>query len=80
MKSFKEYCYIKSGLKNLTEKQLRTGLAHWAYPDGYIRGEYPSLYWPAVMADSLQKMGPKSDDSKVDSGMFTYKNFLKTKK
>ena len=31
------------------------------------------------MADAIQKMGPKVDDSKVDTGKFVYKNFEKTK-
>lgn len=80
MKTFIEYCAEnKKELPVYTEKQLRTGIAHWAYPDGYVRGEYPSLYWTPIMADAIQKMGPKADDSKVDTGKFTYTNFLKTK-
>lgn len=63
----------------INEKQLRGGIAHWAYPDGYVRGEYPSNYWMSIMADAIQKMGPKVDDSKVDTGKFVYKNFEKTK-
>lgn len=80
MITFIEYCSVnKKELPVYTEKQLRTGIAHWAYPDGYIRGEYPALAFMPIMADAIQKMGPKVDDEKVDTGKFVYKNFLNTK-
>ena len=79
MKTFIEFCIeTKKELPvyELNEKQIRTGIAHWAYPDGYIRGEYPAGYFMPIMADAIQKMGPKVDDKKVDTGKFTW-NSLK---
>lgn len=63
----------------LNEKQSRTGLAHWAYPDGYIRGENPALYFTSIAADAIQKLGPKADEKNVDVKKFKYKNFDMTK-
>lgn len=39
------------------EKQARAGIAHWAYPDGYVRGHYPDNYFMPRAADAAQKMG-----------------------
>lgn len=36
----------------------RAGIAHWAYPDGYIRSHYPDLYFTPIAADAIQKMAP----------------------
>lgn len=36
----------------------RAGIAHWAYPDGYIRSHYPDLWFTASAADAIQKMAP----------------------
>jgi hypothetical protein len=36
----------------------RAGIAHWAYPDGYIRSHYPDLWFTSHAADALQKMAP----------------------
>lgn len=36
----------------------RAGIAHWAYPDGYIRSHYPDLYFTPGAADAIQKMAP----------------------
>jgi hypothetical protein len=34
----------------------RAGIAHWAYPDGYIRSHYPDGYFMPTAADALFKM------------------------
>lgn len=77
MKTFIEFC-------GETKKELpvyevvnegatrRAGIAHWAYPDGYIRSHYSAGYFMPTAADALQKMGPKSTESKVDHGKMTY--------
>ncbi len=36
----------------------RAGIAHWAYPDGYIRSHYPDLWFTPIAADAIQKMAP----------------------
>lgn len=36
----------------------RAGIAHWAYPDGYIRSHYPDLWFTPHAADAIQKMAP----------------------
>ena len=48
MKTFSEW---------LNESEKRSGLAYWAYPDGYVRSHYPDGYFMASTADALQKMG-----------------------
>lgn len=70
MKTFIEFC-------GETKKELpvyqtmdegttrRAGIAHWAYPDGYIRSHYTAGYFMPTAADALQKMGPKKDDGKI---------------
>lgn len=68
MKTFKQF---------LCEKATRSGTAHWAYPDGYVRSHYSSLYFTPVAADAIQKMGTKVDDHKVDHGQMTYKHHEK---
>jgi len=71
MKSFIDYC-------SKTKKELpiysveesgasrRGGISHWAYPDGYMRSQYPAAYFMPIAADALFKMGSKVDDKKVD--------------
>jgi hypothetical protein len=75
MKTFIEYC--KSKELPITEKAaVRSGIAHWAYPDGYMRSHYPSLYFTPTAADAVQKMGPSAtDENKVDHGQKTYQNY-----
>lgn len=68
MKSFKQWAENKNLELPLVEKTARAGIAHWAYPDGYVRSHYPGGYFMPVAADALQKMGPKVDDDKVDHG------------
>jgi hypothetical protein len=36
----------------------RNGIAHWAYPDGYIRSHYPDAYFMSRAPDALWKMSP----------------------
>ena len=36
----------------------RAGIAHWAYPDGYIRSHYPDQYFMPTAADAIFKMAP----------------------
>jgi hypothetical protein len=47
MKTFSEW---------LNENTKRSGIAHWAYPDGYIRSHYPDGHFMPSAADALQKM------------------------
>jgi hypothetical protein len=48
--------------KTIDEKKLRGGIAHWAYPPGYARHEYPAPYFTPTAADAVQKLG--ADDLK----------------
>jgi hypothetical protein len=84
MKKFIDYCSeTKKELPVYDSKNesslRRSGIMHWAYPDGYIRGHYPAGYFMPTAADALQKMGPKVDDNKVDHGKMAWKNHEKTK-
>lgn len=40
------------------EATKRAGIAHWAYPDGYIRSHYPDGYFTPSAADAIVKMAP----------------------
>lgn len=46
-------------LYNQTESgaHRRGGIAHWAYPDAYVRSQYPDLYFTPIAADAPFKMG-----------------------
>ena len=72
MKTFVEYCSKRDEL--MSEKAVRSGTAHWAYPDGYMRSHYSSLYFTPTAADAVQKMGPKVDEDEVDHGQVKYKH------
>lgn len=37
---------------------VRNGIAHWAYPDGYVRSHYPDGYFMSRAPDALWKMSP----------------------
>ena len=41
----------------LGEDTKRGGIAHWAYPDAYVRAQYPNLYFIPIAADAIQKLG-----------------------
>ncbi len=47
----------KLDLPVINEKTARAGIAHWAYPDGYVRSHYPDGYFMPRAADAVQKMG-----------------------
>ena len=66
MKSFLQWAENSKLELPIMEKTARSGIAHWAYPDGYIRSHYPAGYFMPIAADALQKMGDKVDDNKVD--------------
>jgi len=43
----------------------RGGIASWAYPDAYVRSQYPNLYFAPTAADHMQKLkGAKKNESK----------------
>jgi hypothetical protein len=49
----------KLELPAMSESSIkRQGIAHWMYPDGYIRSHYPDLYFTPGAADSIYKMAP----------------------
>lgn len=71
MKTFIDYCATtKKELPVYAQDESgahrRGGIAHWAYPDAYVRSQYPALYFTPIAADALVKMGPKVDEKKVD--------------
>lgn len=39
------------------ENTKRAGIAFWAYPDAYVRQQYPDLYFTPHAADAPFKMG-----------------------
>jgi|694.fasta_scaffold132353_3 hypothetical protein len=41
----------------VTESIKRGGLAPYAYPDAYVRGQYPSNYFTPIAADAPFKLG-----------------------
>jgi hypothetical protein len=64
--------YLEKRNANFLESIRRTGIAHWAYPDAYIRSHYTASYFMPTAADALFKMGPKVDEKKVGHGQFKY--------
>lgn len=60
MKTFIDFCgETKKELPvySVDENTKRAGIAHWAYPDAYVRQQYPDLYFTPHAADAVQKMG-----------------------
>ena len=49
------------------EATRRAGTMHWAYPDAYVRQQYPDGYFPPYAADALQKMGKHKPNRKAPS-------------
>jgi hypothetical protein len=47
------------------EATRRAGIAHWAYPDAYIRSHYPDSYFVPTAADAFQKMGNHKPNHKA---------------
>lgn len=39
------------------ENTKRAGIARWAYPEAYVKSQYPDGYFMPIAADALQKMG-----------------------
>jgi len=37
--------------------QRRGGIAYWAYPDAYVRAQYPDAHFTPTAADALFKLG-----------------------
>ena len=64
--------YLKNRDSNFSESIRRTGIAHWNYPDAYIRSHYPAGYFMPTAADALFKMGPKINEKNVDHGQFRF--------
>lgn len=65
--------YLEKRDASFFESIRRTGIAHWAYPDGYVRSHYTAGYFMPTAAE----MGPKVDEKKVDHGQFHYKHHEK---
>ncbi len=43
----------------------RGGIATWAYPDAYVRGQYPGIYFAPIAADHAFKLkGSKKNESR----------------
>lgn len=60
MKTFIDFCgETKKELPvyQTDENTKRAGIAHWAYPDAYVRQQYPDGYFMPTAADAVQKMG-----------------------
>jgi hypothetical protein len=60
MKTFIDFCgESKKELPvyGVDEDTKRAGIMHWAYPDAYVRQQYPDLYFTPSAADAVQKMG-----------------------
>lgn len=52
----------KEDLSLILEKTKRAGIAHWAYPKGYVKSQYPGEYFVPIAADAIQKMGSTNPD------------------
>lgn len=54
----------KLELPAVSEDTKRGGIASWAYPDAYVRSQYPQLYFAPTAADHMQKLkGAKKNES-----------------
>lgn len=51
----------------LGEDTKRAGIAHWMYPDAYVRSQYPDLYFVPSAADALFKMKGHTPSRKAPS-------------
>ena len=82
MLNFNDWVKDTFGEENIKENATkRGGTKYWAYPIGYVRGQYPSNYFPPYSATAAYNMGPTANQAKVDSqiGKVTNKSFNKTK-
>lgn len=64
MKTFLKWAESnKLTLPPVSEDTKRGGIATWAYPDAYVRSQYPDLYFTPTAADAPFKLkGRKKDD------------------
>lgn len=63
MLTFEQYAEKKNiPLPKIDENQRRAGIAHWAYPSGYARHQYPDGYFMPTAADARQKMDKQPKD------------------
>jgi hypothetical protein len=65
MKTFTQWAENnKLELPAVSEDTKRGGIASWAYPDAYVRGQYPDLYFTPTAADAGVKLkGKKKNES-----------------
>jgi protein-disulfide isomerase len=70
MKSFKQWAESKKLELPLVEAGAakRQGIAYWAYPDAYMRSQYPANYFTPIASDALLKLQPELKDVKVATG------------
>jgi hypothetical protein len=70
MKSFKQWAESKKLELPLVEagSSKRQGIAYWAYPDAYMRSQYPANYFTPIASDALLKLQPELKDVKVATG------------
>ena len=70
MKSFKQWAESKKLELPLVEAgaSKRQGIAYWAYPDAYMRSQYPANYFTPIASDALLKLQPELKDVKVATG------------
>jgi len=54
-------------LFGVDENTKRAGIMHWAYPDAYVRQQYPDLYFTPIAADAEWKMGKHQPNRKAPS-------------
>ena len=62
MKSFTQWAESKDlNLPTLNEAgaSKRQGIAWWAYPDAYMRSQYPANYFTPIASDALLKLEPE---------------------
>ena len=66
MKTFFQWAEEKKlELPTLGENTKRAGIAHWAYPDAYVRSQYPDQYFMPHAADARFKMGDHQPNRKA---------------
>lgn len=57
-----QWCETKKlDLPKLNEagSSKRQGIAYWAYPDAYMRSQYPANYFTPIASDALVKLEPE---------------------
>ena len=68
MKTFLQWAEEnKLELPPVSEATKRAGIAHWAYPDAYVRQQYPDDYFMPRAADAMFKMGDHKPNRKAPS-------------